>query len=58
MPLDVLQQIRCPTLIAAGRQDGWSLLAQHQAMADAIGHAQLTVFEDCGHMSTVEASTR
>jgi pimeloyl-ACP methyl ester carboxylesterase len=52
---DGLQHIHCPTLIAVGRQDGWSPLAQHQAMADAIGHARLTVFEDCGHMSTVEA---
>jgi len=52
---DVLRHIHCPTLIGVGRQDGWSPLAQHQAMANVIGHARLAIFEDCGHMSTVEA---
>jgi pimeloyl-ACP methyl ester carboxylesterase len=51
----VLPGIRCPTLIGVGRQDGWSPLAQHQAMAAAVEAATLAVFEDCGHMSTVEA---
>ena len=51
----VLPGIRCPTLVAVGRQDAWSPLAQHEAIAAAIPGARLQVFEDCGHMSTVEA---
>ena len=28
-----LAEVECPVLVAVGRQDGWSPLAQHQAMA-------------------------
>lgn len=52
---DVLPSIRCPTLIGVGRQDGWSPLPVHQAMASAVQASTLSIFEDCGHMSTVEA---
>jgi pimeloyl-ACP methyl ester carboxylesterase len=51
----VLSRIVCPTLVGVGRQDTWSPLSQHQAMADKIPGARLVIFEDCGHMSTVEA---
>jgi pimeloyl-ACP methyl ester carboxylesterase len=51
---DVLPQIRCPTLIACGREDAWSPLAPHQAMAALIPGSQLVVIEHCGHMSTME----
>jgi pimeloyl-ACP methyl ester carboxylesterase len=51
---DVLPQIRCPTLIACGREDLWSPLARHQAMAALIPGSQLVVIEHCGHMSTME----
>jgi len=51
---DVLPQIRCPTLIACGREDAWSPLARHQAMAALIPSGQLVVIEHCGHMSTME----
>lgn len=51
----VLPRIGCPTLVACGRQDGWSPLSQHEEMAVAIRNAELAVIEDSGHMSTVEA---
>lgn len=51
----LLGRIACPTLIGVGRQDEWAPLAQHEAMAAAIDSAQLVVFEDSGHMATVEA---
>jgi pimeloyl-ACP methyl ester carboxylesterase len=50
----VLATIKCPTLVATGRQDGWSPVEQHEAMARAIPGAKLAVWEECGHMSTVE----
>ena len=46
--------IRCPTLVACGRQDAWSPLEQHQMIAQVIPHARLEVIENSGHMSTVE----
>jgi pimeloyl-ACP methyl ester carboxylesterase len=51
---DVLPQIRCPTLIACGREDVWSPLARHQTLAALIPNSQLVVIEHCGHMSTME----
>jgi pimeloyl-ACP methyl ester carboxylesterase len=51
----VLPTIRCPVLIGVGRQDAWSPLAQHEAIAAAIPHAKLVVFEDSGHMAPMEA---
>lgn len=51
----VLPGIRCPTLVACGRQDAWSPLAQHEPIAAAIPGAWLAVIESSGHMSTVEA---
>ena len=50
----VLPRIRCPTLVACGRQDAWSPLARHEAMAALIPNCELLVFEDCGHMATME----
>lgn len=51
----VLPGLRCPTLVACGRQDAWSPLAQHEEMAAMIPGARLEVIEDSGHMATVEA---
>jgi pimeloyl-ACP methyl ester carboxylesterase len=51
---DVLVKIRCPTLIACGREDAWSPPARHEAMAALILNSRLVVFEHCGHMSTME----
>jgi len=51
---DVLKSIRCPTLIGCGREDAWSPLARHEEMTSLVRHATLTVFDDCGHMATLE----
>ncbi len=49
-----LPNIRCPTLIACGRQDSWSPAVRHQEMAGALPGSTLAIFEECGHMATVE----
>lgn len=49
-----LPEIRCPTLVACGRQDAWAPPAQHEEMAAAIPGAKFAVIEDCGHMSPME----
>jgi len=51
---DVLTAVRCPTLLLCGREDTWSPLARHEAMARLIRHSQLAVVEECGHMSPLE----
>lgn len=50
----VLGAIRCPTLIACGRQDAWSPLARHEQMAAMVAGSRLAVIEDSGHMVTME----
>ena len=51
---DVLRGIRVPTLIACGRQDAWSPLAQHEAIASHVPDSTLVAFDDCGHMAMME----
>jgi pimeloyl-ACP methyl ester carboxylesterase len=51
----VLAAIRVPTLIAVGREDRITPLAQHEEMARRIPAAELVVFERCAHMSPLEA---
>ncbi|MBX3608153.1 MAG: alpha/beta hydrolase [Piscinibacter sp.] len=50
----LLGQIRCPTLLLCGREDGWSPPARHEFMHAHIAGASLTILEQCGHMSTME----
>ena len=50
----LLPAIRCPALVSCGREDSWSPLARHEAMAAAISGARLAVIEDCGHMAPME----
>ncbi len=50
----VLQRLRCPTLLACGRQDSWSPLARHERMQALCPGSKLVVIEDSGHMSTME----
>lgn len=52
--MPTLASITVPTLVAVGRDDLWSPVSQHEEMAAAIPGAQLVIFEDSGHMSTVE----
>jgi len=46
--------IKCPVLLAVGRQDQWSPLAQHEAMQRQLPSAQLVVVENAGHFAPVE----
>ena len=50
----LLQSVRVPTLVACGREDAWSPVAQHEAIAALVPGSRFVVFEDCGHMSTME----
>lgn len=50
----VLGQIRCPTLVLTGREDGWSPPARHEEMAAAIPGSKLVIVPNAGHMSTME----
>jgi pimeloyl-ACP methyl ester carboxylesterase len=50
----VLEQIHCPALLLAGREDGWSTPAQHSAMAAKVSGSKLVIVPDCGHMSMLE----
>jgi pimeloyl-ACP methyl ester carboxylesterase len=50
----MLPTITCPTLVLCGRQDTWSPPARHVDMQQLIPQAQLTIINDCGHMSTME----
>ena len=54
---DVLPAIACPTTLVCGREDAWSPLARHQAMAARIPGSHLAIVEQCGHMSTMEQPT-
>lgn len=53
--LSLLRSIRMPVLVATGRQDEWSPVAQHEEIAALIPGAELVIFEDSGHMAPVEA---
>jgi pimeloyl-ACP methyl ester carboxylesterase len=46
--------IGCPTLVACGRQDAITPLENSEKMAAEIPNSRLVIFEDCGHMSTME----
>ncbi|MBE7369038.1 alpha/beta fold hydrolase [Ramlibacter pallidus] len=51
---DVLATLRCPTLLACGREDAWSPLARHQEMRALAPRSQLVVIEHAGHMAPME----
>ncbi|WP_093017504.1 alpha/beta fold hydrolase [Sphingobium sp. YR768] len=51
----LLPTIACPTLVAVGRQDQWSPVGQHEAIAAAIPDARLRVVEHAGHMMPAES---
>ena len=50
----LLATINVPTLVLCGREDSWSPLARHQAMAGQIPGSVLVDVPDCGHMCTME----
>ncbi len=51
---DVLRGLRVPTLVACGREDSWSTVAQHEAMQRLAPAATLRVVDDAGHMVMME----
>jgi pimeloyl-ACP methyl ester carboxylesterase len=51
---DVLPTVTQATLLLCGRQDAWSPLARHEAMARLIANSRLQVIEESGHMTTME----
>ncbi len=50
----VLRGIRCPALIACGREDAWGSADEHRKMAAMTPHATLAIIDRCGHMMTME----
>lgn len=54
----LLGEIRCPTLVVAGREDQIMPVELLQELADGIAGARLTVIEDCGHMAALEQPGR
>ena len=49
-----LGTIDCPTLVLCGDEDSLCPTRFHQAMAEQIAGARLSVVDDCGHLSTLE----
>jgi pimeloyl-ACP methyl ester carboxylesterase len=49
-----LRMVRVATLIACGREDTTKPLAEHERMRDCAPGSHLEVFEQCGHLSTIE----
>jgi pimeloyl-ACP methyl ester carboxylesterase len=50
----LLGEISCPTLVATGREDLWSPVAQHEEIAKEIRGSEMLVFENAGHMAPAE----
>jgi pimeloyl-ACP methyl ester carboxylesterase len=51
---ELLRSVRVPTLVACGREDAWSPVAQHEAIATLVPGSRLAIFDDCGHMAPME----
>lgn len=49
-----LPNISCPTLVIAGKQDKVCPPEIHKKMTELIPNAQLSIIEECGHLSTME----
>jgi pimeloyl-ACP methyl ester carboxylesterase len=49
-----LKDIRCPTVVVAGRQDAIMPLELLRELADGIPGARLEIVEECGHMAPLE----
>lgn len=55
---DLLPTINCPTFAIVGRDDEWSPVAQHEAIAARIPGAQVRIVDHAGHMSPAEEPDR
>lgn len=53
---DRLGEVRHPVLVLAGGRDRTCSVAAAEAIATGIPHAELTVFEQSGHMTFIEAN--
>ena len=49
-----LRKVRVPTLIACGRHDNATPLAEHERMQACVPGSRLAVFEQCGHLAAIE----
>ena len=49
-----LREIRCPTLVAAARDDAIMPMEVLEELARGIPGARLEIVADCGHMSSIE----
>lgn len=49
-----LGELTCPILLITGSEDGWSPVAQHQDIANAVPDARLVVIDEAGHFAPVE----
>lgn len=49
-----LAEIKCPTLLLCGREDALTTLEMHEEMRQLMPEAELTIVEQCGHLSTLE----
>ena len=49
-----LETITCPVLLVAARQDGWSPIAQHEEIAEAVADSELVIIDGAGHFAPVE----
>jgi pimeloyl-ACP methyl ester carboxylesterase len=56
--LDKLRRIRVPTLVVWGRDDLVVPATDAAGFIERIPHAELVVFEDCGHVPMAERPTR
>jgi pimeloyl-ACP methyl ester carboxylesterase len=50
----LLPQIRVPTLVLCGHEDGWSPIERHIEMAERIPGSRLVDVPHCGHMAPME----
>lgn len=46
--------VRVPTLVLCGGQDSWAPLSQHEALHALVGHGELVVVDNAGHMAPME----
>lgn len=51
---NVLKKVTIPTLIGCGRHDQLCSLERHQLMHELISGSRLEIFEDAGHLPTLE----
>jgi pimeloyl-ACP methyl ester carboxylesterase len=51
---ELLRSVRVPTLVACGRDDAWSPVAQHETIAALVPGSRLAIFDECGHMAPME----